>query len=332
MLDLFDLAVAKAINGDSGGGGGTSGLSEAVKQALLQVIENVAYTTPNGETYYQALYDALYPSAPPAELVSISAVFTQGSVVIYETDSLDTLKQYLVVTATYDDSTTANVSAYTLSGTLAVGTSTITVSYGGKTTTFNVTVSEYVPTAKYVEVGSPSIVNNVLYPTNSNGGYIRTPQEFNHGSNPWKIKFAFASASSSQTANVFLTANANGERIRSVQCQQVNAFLQIYLSSNNSSWDINSGANAKFWMNPFVANTKYFVEYSFNGEKYSISVTDENGDSVASGNLSSSAPVYDGGYLSFGLVTSGTAAFNGQIFLEDIEVYINNQLWWKAVG
>lgn len=123
------------------GGGGTSGLSESVKQALLQVIENVAYTTPNGESYYQALYDALYPSAPPAELVSISAVFTQGNNVVYDTDSLDTLKQYLVVTATYDDSTTANVSAYTLSGTLAVGTSTITVSYGGKTTTFNVTVT-----------------------------------------------------------------------------------------------------------------------------------------------------------------------------------------------
>lgn len=82
-----------------------------------------------------------------ANLTSISAVFTQGGNTIYATDSLDSLKQYLVVTATYDDSSTATVASndYTLSGTLTEGTSTITVSYGGKTTTFNVTVSHYVP-------------------------------------------------------------------------------------------------------------------------------------------------------------------------------------------
>ena len=74
-------------------------------------------------------------------VASISAVFTQGSATIYDTDSLDTLKQYLTVTATYADSTTAVVTDYTLSGTLTAGTSTITVSYGGKTDTFSVTVS-----------------------------------------------------------------------------------------------------------------------------------------------------------------------------------------------
>jgi hypothetical protein len=74
-------------------------------------------------------------------LTSISAVFTQGSATIYDTDSLDTLKQYLTVTATYADSTTATVTDYTLSGTLSVGVSTITVSYSGKTATFNVVVT-----------------------------------------------------------------------------------------------------------------------------------------------------------------------------------------------
>ena len=60
---------------------------------------------------------------------------------MYDTDSLDNLKSDLVVTANFADSTTQAVTGYTLSGTLAEGTSTITVSYGGKTTTFNVTVS-----------------------------------------------------------------------------------------------------------------------------------------------------------------------------------------------
>lgn len=72
---------------------------------------------------------------------SISAVYTQSGTV-YDTDSLDSLKADLVVTATFSDSTTGVIAAadYTLSGTLTVGTSTITVSYGGKTTTFSVTV------------------------------------------------------------------------------------------------------------------------------------------------------------------------------------------------
>ena len=81
-------------------------------------------------------------TAVPA-VSSISAVYTQSGTV-HETDSLDSLKADLVVTATFSDSTTGVIDAadYTLSGTLTVGTSTITVSYGGKTATFNVTVTQ----------------------------------------------------------------------------------------------------------------------------------------------------------------------------------------------
>lgn len=79
-----------------------------------------------------------------ATLSSITATFTQGSAVIYDTDTLDSLKQYLVVTANWSDSTTSTVpaSSYTLSGTLTVGTSTITATYSGKSDTFIVTVTE----------------------------------------------------------------------------------------------------------------------------------------------------------------------------------------------
>ena len=76
-----------------------------------------------------------------AELVSISAVYTQSGTV-YDTNTLDSLKTDLVVTAHMSDSTTQTVTAYTLSGTLTAGTSTITVSYSGKTTTFDVTVTD----------------------------------------------------------------------------------------------------------------------------------------------------------------------------------------------
>ena len=117
--------------------GGGSGLTDDVKVALLDCFAHVAWTDEHGQDYYDALEEALYP---PANLVSISAVYTQSGTV-YTTDSLDDLKDDLVVTATYSDSSTDTVTAYTLSGTLTTGTSTITVSYGGKTTTFSVTVT-----------------------------------------------------------------------------------------------------------------------------------------------------------------------------------------------
>ena len=123
-------------------GSGESGLTDAMKQALLKIAEKVGYIDANGSTYYDDLYDSFYPVVG---LDSISAVFTQGQNVIYNTDSLDVLKQFLVVTAIYEDTTTEVLpaSAYTLSGTLTVGTSTITAYYGGKTDTFSVTVTEY---------------------------------------------------------------------------------------------------------------------------------------------------------------------------------------------
>ena len=95
-------------------------------------------------------------------LSSISAVFTQGTHVVYSDDTLDSLKPYLVVTATYSDSSSEVIdsSAYTLSGTLTVGTSTITATYMTKTDTFSVTVTQ--------AVQHFAIVNNLTHTSSSN--------------------------------------------------------------------------------------------------------------------------------------------------------------------
>lgn len=116
-----------------------AGFPGAAKTALLQLIRKIAYIDAEGESYYNQLYTALFPNVS-----YIDAVFTQGSATIYEGDDLSTLKQYLVVTAFYEDgsSIVLPANAYTLSGTLAVGESTITATYGNKTDTFSVLVSD----------------------------------------------------------------------------------------------------------------------------------------------------------------------------------------------
>ncbi len=118
----------------------SQGLSEEVKQALLQLAQKVAYIDDQGQTYYDDLYNALYP---PKTVVSITAVFEQGTTVIYDDTALNDLKQYLTVTAKYDDNTTAILpdASYTLSGTLEAGTSSVTVNYNGVVTSFDVVVT-----------------------------------------------------------------------------------------------------------------------------------------------------------------------------------------------
>lgn len=211
-------------------GQSSTGITEEVKQALLQIARKVAYIDEHGQTYYNALYDALYAiiavtvsprsislsaigqtsqltaqTTPAggtitwstsnasvatvsanglvtatglgsatitatsggksgtcsvlvaeATLTEISAVYTPSGTV-YESDSLDSLKSRLVVTAHWSNGTTSEVASadYTLSGTLTTGTSTVTVSYGGMTTTFEVTVVGLTGiTATYTQSGT----------------------------------------------------------------------------------------------------------------------------------------------------------------------------------
>lgn len=76
------------------------------------------------------------PVTPEKTLTSISATYSGGNVPVGTSVSALT---GIVVTAHYSDGSTATVTDYTLSGTIAEGSNTITVGYGGKTTTFTVT-------------------------------------------------------------------------------------------------------------------------------------------------------------------------------------------------
>lgn len=131
------------------------GLSEELKQALLDCFAHVAWIDDQGQTYYDALQAALYP---PATLVSISAVYSGGDV--YNTATLDDLKDDLVVTALYDDESTEVVNNYVLSGTIAIGAQTIGVAYGGKATTFEINVIEWLTSISAVYTQSGIVYND----------------------------------------------------------------------------------------------------------------------------------------------------------------------------
>lgn len=238
------------------------GVTDEIKDALLQIASKVAYIDDDGADYYQDLYDALYNttwpvtntlthcsssntagsvvkgeaysatitasvgytltgatvsitmggsditstaysngtisidsvtgalvisvSAAAKTVSSISAVYTQSGKV-YDIDPLDSLKNDLVVTATYNDTSTAIVPStdYTLSGTLAAGTSTITVTYSGKTTTFDVTVEDGLPSGY-------TAVTYIKNATQDQNCAVNTGLNYAYGSNNYEHELVWA--------------------------------------------------------------------------------------------------------------------------------------------
>ena len=76
------------------------------------------------------------PVTPEKTLTGISATYSGGDVAVGTAVSALT---GIVVTAHYSDGTSATVTGYTLSGEIAEGSNTVTVTYQGKTASFDVT-------------------------------------------------------------------------------------------------------------------------------------------------------------------------------------------------
>ena len=146
---------------------------------------------------------------------------------VYKQDSLDSLKPDLVVTGHWSNGTTTTISTYTLSGTLSVGTSAVTVTYQGKTTTFNVTVINPYQYVEYIE--NPSDANSWI--------------ELNVvPSNTFGFKATVALAERSGDVFVFGTREvANGRIILGINGSTVRPYLGWGSGSSASnptvSWD-----------------------------------------------------------------------------------------------
>lgn len=129
------LVDGKAISATGG-----SGLTTAQVNALDGMFKVCAFIKDDVSVEYTAFKTAFgitdEPVTPEVTLSSISATYSGGDVAI---GTALTALTGITVTATYSDGSTAVVTGYTLSGTIAEGNNTITVSYGGKTTTITVT-------------------------------------------------------------------------------------------------------------------------------------------------------------------------------------------------
>lgn len=175
-------------------------LTEDAKTALINCFSHVAWIDQHGQDYIDALVASF------KTVTSISAVFTQGANRIYNNDTLDDLKQYLVVTATYNDASTDVLADadYTLSGVLTAGTSTITVTYKNKTDTFDVVVTAVLYP---LENGTHLFTANDRVLTVTNGSHFR--YEAPNATASSTLKGAYLNLSTVSENNTSATESSN---------------------------------------------------------------------------------------------------------------------------
>lgn len=111
-------------------------LTPEIKAALLNCFAHVGWDHGGDKSYYDALEEALYAD----NVTRVEAVLSLGTHEVYNTDNIEALRNFLTVTAYFDDNTNEVVDTYTLEGDLSeIGTNTVTVKYGrSKRTTISV--------------------------------------------------------------------------------------------------------------------------------------------------------------------------------------------------
>lgn len=179
-LSDIDAAVAKYLTENPV----TGGMTQTEKNLILTLFRNAAYVSGSMNatlTQLEAIWSGSgdVPVNPEKTSTSISAVYSGGSVTAGTAVSALT---GIVVTAHYSDGTSEAVTGYTLSGTIAEGSNTITVSYGGKTTTFIVIgianepeVVIDIPTANlmgYYDMRTPLTADNYISDLSGNNRNI----------------------------------------------------------------------------------------------------------------------------------------------------------------
>ena len=173
-------------------------------------------------------------------LDSISAVYTQGVTVIYPTTSLDSLKSSLVVTGNYSNGTTKTITDYSLSGTLTVGISTISVTYNGKTTTFDVVVSQVATldsiSAVYTQ-GSTIVYSNTSL--NSLKSNLVVTGHYSDGSNKTITDYSLSGILTEGTSTVTVTYNNKTTTFNVVVSQNQGETVLFSFDSSNGT-DINT--------------------------------------------------------------------------------------------
>ena len=264
--------VGELIEGQGGGndsGQNANGLTNVEKSLILALFRNAAYVTDNmGDTLAQL--ETLWSGGeaepnPDKTLTGISATYSGGSVAVGTAVSALT---GIVVTAHYSDGSSATVTGYTLSGSIAEGSNTITVTYGGMTATITVVgVAEEsgLEQYEYTIAGSGNLDNS--------GGIIAGP--YNH-TDYIQIDSDYAAV----TLAAYLTAPAESNTTVYSYIQWFNG--DTFISRTDSQAYIETGNVVDVHVNPVPDGaTKFRISVQNSCERFALYKGEVSAEEVA---------------------------------------------------
>lgn len=257
------ITALVAVDAPSGGG---SGLPMALRVAIYNLLMDAVYQSSGHESDKAALAELLTGGGSGDEpdtgktLTSISANYSGGDVAVGTAVSALT---GIVVTAHYSDGTSATVTGYILSGTISEGSNTITVSYGGKTTTFMVTGTAESGGSDAVNLYSGELLKNSgISDITKNGNAISYTVDTNGGTATFTIENL--EANKDYTIFVESTRTDDGGRYTMVSVNTGNAanytgkLVTVYPSyadaGNNYGTFTANGETMYLWCNEVGVN------------------------------------------------------------------------------
>ena len=165
-----------------------------------------------------------------------------------------------------------------------------------------------------IQVSKDGIVSG-FGPTNS----LQLPEVFNPGDNSWEIvlKIKFGSK------RCYFFGSTNGTY--GIVLGKQNGRLEVFLSSNNSSWNIASGLTDVV----LDDNTEYYIKLSYDLTSYKVEASVDGITWQTSTLANSSEKIYQSIFYLGSCWDMSTAYCDGLIDLSASYVKINDEIWWQ---
>ena len=188
-------------------------------------------------------------------------------------------------------------------------------------------------TKNYLVYGSPEIVGTTMVPDQVQKGFIYTDKVFNPSdSSFWTLQTKIKMLSYTSWADIFGMVDASGEQVRSYVTQEneINEFYS-YLSNNSSSWNLASNAatlSLPSIGDDVVVQVQFELRLGYNN-RYHIRIGYPDLSTWSSWANVSGHPTY-GYHIAFG--GGWGTGIDAEFDLTETKIWIDNALWWEAIG
>lgn len=185
---------------------------------------------------------------------------------------------------------------------------------------------KYTPNVTYN--GAIQIDENYNLYSFSSANYAYIPFIIPFSTDPWELHTEFVTGATVANNTIVGT-------FRNVMLiiRLYNGQFRVWMSGNNSSWNIIDG---KIGISTILPNTKYYINFKFTGTEYILESSTDNIDYVQELTVTSSTPVYNG-TIAFGLYGNASGSietatiFNGSINMANSYIKMNNEYIWRGL-